>query len=112
MANQDPEAVKAAMDAAAKDAEKELKKLPKEAVKAVSTWMNANFVKAAMDAAAMDAAAKDAEKELKKLPKEAVKAVATWMNANFVKAGYKRLSRLLVATVRESKPAKTEDKES
>lgn len=54
----------------------------------------------------MDAAAKDAEKELKKLDKGAVKVVADWMKANFVKAGYKRLSRLLVATVAD-KPKTT-----
>jgi len=46
MANQDPEAVKAAMDAAAAEAEKELKKLDKAAVKIVATWMKANFGKA------------------------------------------------------------------
>ena len=62
--------------------------------------------------AAMDAAAKDAEKELKKLNKEAVKTVATWMNGHFAKAGYKRLCRQLVATVREAKPAKTDEKAS
>ena len=58
----------------------------------------------------MDAAAKDAENELKKLDKKAVKVVADWMKENFVKAGYKRLSRLLVAT--SDKPAKpTKDTE-
>ena len=49
----------------------------------------------------MDAAAKDAEKALKDVDKEAVKAVATWMKAHFVAAGYKRLCRLLVATVKD-----------
>jgi ribonuclease HI len=57
----------------------------------------------------MDAAAKDAEKELKKLDKAAVKVVAEWMKAHFTAAGYKRLSRLLVATVSEPKAAKKED---
>jgi hypothetical protein len=54
----------------------------------------------------MDAAARDAEKALKKLDKGAVKTVAAWMAEHFSKAGYKRLSRLLVAQVKESKPAK------
>jgi hypothetical protein len=49
----------------------------------------------------MDAAAKEAEKGLKDVDKDAVKAVATWMKANFVAAGYKRLCRILVATVKD-----------
>lgn len=51
--------------------------------------------------AKMDEAAKAAEKELKKLDKEAVKVVATWMKTHFTAAGYKRLSRLLVNSVKE-----------
>jgi ribonuclease HI len=58
----------------------------------------------------MDKAAEEAGKELKKLDKAAVKVVATWMKTHFTAAGYKRLSRLLVATVSEPKAAKkTED---
>jgi len=58
----------------------------------------------------MDKAAEEAAKELKKLDKAAVKVVATWMKTHFTQAGYKRLSRLLVATVSEPKAAKkTED---
>ncbi len=57
----------------------------------------------------MDAAAKDAEKELKKLDKASVKVVADWMSANFVKAGYKRLSRMLVATVGAKTPKATKE---
>jgi len=60
----------------------------------------------------MDAAAKDAEKELKKLSKANVKPVAEWMKANFTKAGYKRLCRLLVATVSDKPAKKVDDAEA
>jgi len=46
MAEQDPEKVKAAMDAAAEDAAKELKKLDKAHVATVAVWLKANFGKA------------------------------------------------------------------
>jgi hypothetical protein len=38
--------VKAGMDAAAKEAEKAMKDLDKEAVKVVANWMKAHFIKA------------------------------------------------------------------
>ena len=58
----------------------------------------------------MDAAAVVAGKAMKKLDAKAVKVVAEWMAANFVAAGYKRLCRLLVATVKATPPAKAEEK--
>mgnify|MGYP001610696624 CR=1 FL=1 len=62
--------------------------------------------------AAMDKAAEDAAKALKKLDKKAVEAVATWMKGFVSTAGYKRLGRVLTATIAApKKAAKSEENE-
>ena len=51
----------------------------------------------------MDAEAEKADAALHTLDEHAVRAVALWWKSHYMKVGHKRLARVLLATVKDSK---------
>ena len=49
----------------------------------------------------MDNAANEAEQDLENIPNEVLLPTAEWMRQWYMKAGYKRLGKILVATVKK-----------
>ncbi len=49
----------------------------------------------------MDNAANEAEQDLENIPNEVLLPTAKWMSQWYMKAGYKRLGKILVATVKK-----------